>query len=148
MSARSARVRRAVRSFYGKRGPVPDAVYMAQRTVQPEALASAAERQFLRLCSKRGHGPIVRSGWPDFLVVLRSTRPIGVEVKSDNDLLSRTQVACFSMLEHIGLPVFVWWARRPDVLMPWRRFWEATGRQLRADEAGTSRVGDEVHDAN
>lgn len=123
-----AKVAQAVKGFYGQAGPPPDELYLgADIRVQ-----CGAEQQFVEVAKTRGHGPIVRAGWPDFLVFTVEGRPIGVEVKSERDTLSKSQVRCFAGLEHAGLPVYVWVPEQPNVLTTWRKFlFEKRGGQLR-----------------
>lgn len=67
---------------------------------------SRAEAEFKAKAAEKGWTPH-RPSWPDFLV----ETPLGtiaVEVKSRTDRLSATQVQTFTLLEAIGLPVYIW----------------------------------------
>jgi hypothetical protein len=76
----------------------------------------------------RGKAPVMRAGWPDFIVWNRGN-PVCVEVKyCVDDPLRETQRRCFAMLESLGMPVFVWTPDRPSVLTPWRQHGKRSSR--------------------
>lgn len=88
---------------------------------------SAAEGDFVLAASEKGHGPILRDGWPDFLVQHRDGHWIGVEVKrAPSERLRSSQARCFTVLALIGLRVFVWTPAEPGRLVPWAQHHEAT----------------------
>lgn len=90
-----------------------------------------AETRFFEAAIAKGYTDIARSGWPDFMVRLPSGKLIAVEVKSINDRVSERQAAIFSLLEEVGLPVFVWWTEKPGTLAPWR--WLARSQMQRIE---------------
>lgn len=89
---------------------------------------SATERTFLDLARDRGL-KLHRNGWPDFLAELKSGEIVGIEVKSENDRLSRWQKSMFPVLESLGIKVFVWTPLRPRKLIPWQRFVDSPPKQ-------------------
>jgi VRR-NUC domain len=119
----SSAVRRATRSFYGKEGPPPDDLFTSVDALLP----NKSERAFVEMAKRKGHGPVIRAGWPDFLLVTREGRTIAVEVKGPGDRISRAQARTFAALEHAGVQVYVWVPERPDTLTPWREALAARG---------------------
>ena len=95
------------------------------------------EARFFARAVARG-ATVLRSGWPDFLIV-ENGRAVGVEVKrSRADPLSPNQAVMFDALEKIGVRVFVWSNETGDRLVGWRkwsvafgekRFWRRRGMQ-------------------
>ncbi len=100
-----------------------------------------AEERFRRLMLERG-AKVLRSGWPDFLVITAAGSALAVEVKSDGDRMRPAQVRTFEALEAAGLEIRVWWARRPESLMRWREFLRITtdGR----NRSGSCGVGERI----
>jgi hypothetical protein len=88
-------------------------------------MANKAEDKFRKLISQRGC-EVHRAGWPDFLLTTASGKAFCVEVKADADRLSAAQIRCFTALEAAGIYVRVWWERRPDSLLEWRKFLRLT----------------------
>lgn len=121
MASGASRVRSALKSFYGENGPPREE---ADRSV-PSGGLTKAEQCFFDRAKAKGRNQLIRGGWPDFLMFDDGGSLIGVEVKSDSDRLSESQIRCFSALESTGLRVFVWHAKTPDVLVPWRKWFES-----------------------
>lgn len=109
------RVAKLLRGFYGKRGFTP-----ADPTgnVKDHAL-TRHESTFVTMARARGYGPILRSGWPDFLLADSKGDPMCVEVKSATDSVRPAQKHCFDVLEAIGIPVFIWTPDKPETLTRW-----------------------------
>lgn len=87
--------------------------------VLPERL-TVAEQQFV--VHAAGKGKAFRGGWPDFLLEREGQKPIGIEVKKGGDQLRPAQVKMLAALERAGIDSFVWDPRRPDRLVPWRKY--------------------------
>ena len=67
---------------------------------------SRHEALFKSKCAEKGwvaHRP----SWPDFIVETEN-RLVAVEVKGPGDSVSKTQAATFSLLESMGVPVYIW----------------------------------------
>lgn len=77
---------------------------------------------FVQSAKRRGFSDVSRGGWPDFMVRRPDRKLVGVEVKTGNDTISGRQALMFSLLNECGIPVFVWWSDKPNVLIPWRKF--------------------------
>lgn len=119
MTSNKSKVMRAIKGFYGVAGPPPDEAFVSN--VEP-MLPNKSERAFVKAAAAKGHGPVIRAGWPDFLLVTKSGQTIAVEVKGPNDSISAAQRVTFAALEHAGVEVFVWRPDRPGALTPWRTF--------------------------
>lgn len=92
-----------------------------------------SEAEFLHSLSvRRPRASVARSGWPDFLVV-EGNKIYGVEVKRGEDTVRANQRKMFSLLNLSGIPVFVWHAANPTVLVPWRKF-SRSKRELLASQ--------------
>ena len=111
MSSRVRRVREEIR----KLGYDRDIIAITDRT-------NFIEGEFAVESRRNGHKRIIRSGWPDFLLLTKEDQWIGVEVKSSSrDLLSPQQVACFEVLDEIGLLTYIWIPKHQGWLIPWRK---------------------------
>lgn len=87
-----------------------------------DAGCNAAEILFLMALSKKKTGAkAYRAGWPDFLVEHEGS-VFAVEVKAGADTVSRRQRIMFAALERAGIRTLVWYAKKPHMLTPWRRF--------------------------
>jgi hypothetical protein len=67
---------------------------------------SLHEALFKSKCAEKGW-TVHRPSWPDFLVQTNDGL-IAVEVKGPDDVISKTQAATFSLLESIGVAVYIW----------------------------------------
>ena len=66
-----------------------------------------SERVFRREAQKRGYATY-RNGWPDFLLVDRTGKDVrAVEVKGHAQILKPHQRRIASILEQLGIPVFI-----------------------------------------
>lgn len=106
-------------------GPIDDAALRGRQIP-----TSLAEARFKRLCQDMGWLPH-RPSWPDFIVEA-DDGPIAVEIKSRGDQLSPSQIQSFTLLERMGVRVYLWrdsaasrqrlvrWGQRPelDLILP------------------------------
>lgn len=67
---------------------------------------SSSEAAFKAKAVEKGWKPH-RPSWPDFLVETDNGL-IAVEVKSESDSVKAEQAATFTLLEKMGIPVYVW----------------------------------------
>lgn len=67
---------------------------------------SAFEKKFLKECKKRGY-VILKSGWPDFLVIPPEGRPYCIEVKSMFDRLKPNQRRMIYVLKKLGIETYI-----------------------------------------
>lgn len=85
-------------------------------------VGEAAETAFRRWAQAKHGATVLRSGWPDFLLRNTKGEVFAVEVKSKRDALSAGQMACFEMLESVGVRVFVWGPHQPDKIERWTAY--------------------------
>jgi hypothetical protein len=64
------------------------------------------EREFKRLKEEEGYR-VLRSGWPDFLLIRPDRQTIGVELKDIGDSVKAEQFVMHDALRMAGLPVIV-----------------------------------------
>lgn len=102
-------------SFYGGDAP-PDP--------PPEHLGLVwSEKQFVRYAKAKGRQPIIRAGWPDFIMHTAEGKPVFVEVKQDReDRLRPSQIRTFKALQRAGITVYVWSPPTADKLIPWDKW--------------------------
>jgi hypothetical protein len=108
--------------IFAKRGLTPNSLNYDQIIRGAQVPAVHAEAVFKANCLSRGwlaHRP----SWPDYIVE-KPDGLIGVEVKSENDVVSNEQQMTFDMLEAMGVPIFVWKKTGPDdgELIKWTDF--------------------------
>lgn len=101
--------REALEQKYQKNRAIyaPESAVGASGIIRGEQIPlSVAEAKFKARATEKGWRPH-RPSWPDFLVETESGL-IAVEVKARTDELSKTQVETFTLLESIGIPVYIW----------------------------------------
>jgi hypothetical protein len=85
----------------------PEPTGIASAVIRGEQIPlSGAEAKFKARATEKGWRPH-RPSWPDFLVETESGL-IAVEVKARTDELSQTQIETFTLLESVGIPVYIW----------------------------------------
>jgi hypothetical protein len=85
----------------------PDPAGIASAVIRGEQIPlSGAEAKFKARATEKEWRPH-RPSWPDFLVETESGL-IAVEVKARTDELSQTQIETFTLLESVGIPVYIW----------------------------------------
>jgi len=116
--ARAAKKRRIA----ARRRSLKTQTELREHVAEPKFKVTASEKTFLGFMEKyRPELRLLRSGWPDFLVIDDENRLHAVEVKAYPDTLRKNQRECIEALELVGLETHVFRADQGD-LVTWRRF--------------------------